>query len=84
MRKGKTGSGRKSCSVPKASPQQKPALPTIAHMATQTLPADLTTVEEDRFQALMQAISACKTALTAKIDLLQTEFALMRRDMDKF
>lgn len=53
-------------------------------MATQTASADPATVEEDRFQALMWAISSCKTTLMAKIDLLQMDFELMWRDMDKF
>lgn len=42
-------------------------------MVSQTVPADPAMVEEDRFQALMQAISGCQTTLMAKIDLLQTE-----------
>lgn len=84
MRRGKSGSGQKNNAAPKASLIQKQrALHAVAHMATQTPPTEPATVEEDRFQALMQAISGCKTALMAKVDLLQTDFGLMRRDMDK-
>lgn len=53
-------------------------------MAKQTAPTDPSTLEEDRFMALMQAITSCKTTLTEKIDILQTDFGLMRRDMDRF
>lgn len=86
MRRGKSSSGRKNSSIPKASPQQrmlKQGLSTSSHMVTQTLASDPGTVEEDSFQVLLQAISGCKTALTAKIDTLQMDFGLMRQDMDK-
>lgn len=36
------------------------------------------------FDALMLAITTCQATLTTKIDHVQTETALIRRDMDKF
>lgn len=84
MRRGKTGSGRKGTAATKPSPaQQKRAFPAGAHMATKTPPSEPATLEEDHFQALMQAITECKTTLTEKIDFLQTDFGLLCRDMDK-
>lgn len=85
MRRGKSGLGRKCGSAPKASPQQKLQAPVgRTHMASQSAPADPAIVEEDRFQALIQAIFSYKTTLMAKIDLLQTDFGLIRRDMNKY
>lgn len=86
MRRGKSGSGNKGGYTPKA-PQQLKLQGLVspagrAHMASQTTPADPGS-EEDRFQALMLAISGCQNTLTAKIDTLQTDFGLMRRDLDK-
>lgn len=52
-------------------------------MATQTPPTEPATMEEDHFQVLLKVITECKTTLTAKIDLLQMDFGLLRRDMDK-
>lgn len=40
--------------------------------------------EQDNFLALMQAITTCKTTLTGKIDTVQLEMGLIRKDMDKF
>lgn len=52
-------------------------------MATQTSKADPALMGEDRFSALMQAINGCQAALTTKIDSLQIEMGLMRKDSEK-
>lgn len=84
MRRGKSGSGRKSGPTPKVSPQlQKQTTVGRIYMASQTTSVDPVTLDEDHFQALMQAISACQLTLTAKIDTLQMGFGLLRRDVDK-
>lgn len=58
MRRSKSGPGRKAKQAPKTSQQQQP-WPAIdcAHVASQTNMADPVAAEEDRFQALMQAIA---------------------------
>ena len=52
-------------------------------MATQTDEAGPAQIADANFSALMQAINGCQAALTAKIDSLQAEMGLMRRDQDK-
>lgn len=66
------------------SPQQKQQAPVgRTHMASQSVPTSTGEMEEDRFQALMQAISGCQTTLTGKIDTLQMDFGLLQRESDK-
>lgn len=38
----------------------------------------------EQFTALMQAITGCQTTLTAKIEQMQMEMGLIRRNMDKY
>lgn len=53
-------------------------------MASQTDQADPSALGTEQFSALMQAITGCQTTLTAKIEQIQMEVGLVRRDMDKF
>lgn len=57
-------------------------------MASQTehtdTQAESSQMGEGQFQALMQAITGCQTTLTTKIEQIQSEMGLIRRDMDKY
>ncbi|XP_077341416.1 uncharacterized protein LOC143986884 [Lithobates pipiens] len=56
----------------------------LSNMASQTEEADLAIQDQDHFTALMQAINTCQTTLTGKIDTMQLEMGLIRKDMEKF
>lgn len=55
-----------------------------SNMASQTEEADPEIQYTDHFTALMQAIGTCQTTLTGKIDKIQLEMGLIRKDMDSF
>lgn len=52
-------------------------------MVSQTEQAKTPPLGTEQFQALMQAIMGCQTTLTTKIEQMQLEMELIRRDMDK-
>lgn len=84
MTRGKSGLGKKGGSTPKPSPQQRKHGPVgRVHIVSQTVAAEPAVMEEDHFQALMQAMPGCQTTMTAKIDTLQTDFGLIQRDINK-
>lgn len=56
----------------------------LSNMASQTEEADPPIQEHDNFAALMQAINTRQTTLTGKIDFIQLEVGLIRKDTDKF
>lgn len=87
--------GRYSGAQRKLQPPQTPSLPTRdtravtrSNMASQTKHtepcAESSQLGTDQFQALMQAITGCQTTLTTKIEQMQSEMGLIRRDMDKY
>lgn len=80
-------SKRKSIAHLKASPSHIPprgGTRKLSNMASQTEDADPAIQDHDHFTALMQAINTCQTTLTGKIDSMQLEMGLIRKDMDKF
>lgn len=53
-------------------------------MSTQAGPSPPSQPGETDFAALMAAITSCQTALTTKIDYVQSDIGLIRRDLDSF
>lgn len=65
-------------------PGVPPLLLIGSNIVTQTekTDPDPALLEQSNFTALMQAITDCKSTLTGKIDLLQLELGLIRKDVD--
>lgn len=85
MRKGNSGSNRKRDTTYNSPPLYRAARALAkSNMASQTDQADPSALGTEQFSALMQAITGCQTTLTAKIEQIQMEMGLVRRDMDKF
>lgn len=53
-------------------------------LATKTEDTDPELGEQTNFAALMQAITTCQTDVTGKIDTVQLDIRLIRRDRDSF
>lgn len=51
-------------------------------MAFQMEDTDPEVREQTNFDALMQAITTCQTTLTGKIETMQLDISLIKRDMD--
>lgn len=85
MRKGNSGAHHKRNPAPKTPPLPRDTrAPTITNMVLQTEQSDSSPLGTEQFSALMQAITGCQTTLMAKIEQMQKEIGLVRRDMDKF
>lgn len=89
MTKGKSAiSARKSQKSAPNTPARTPRPAKGSKMATQ--PEDMEQAppegeqEQSNFEALMQAITNCQTTLTGKIEQVQLDISLIRRDMDTF
>lgn len=54
-----------------------------SNMVTQTSETDPALTQNGNFAALMQAINGCQAALTTKIDSLQIQMGLLRKDYEK-
>lgn len=71
--------------IPKSSPSTAWPSPSKAvNMASQTEDTDPGLREQNNFNALMQAIATCQTTLTGKIECMQLDISLIRRDIDCF
>lgn len=87
MTKGKgTPASRKSTTASKAKPQPGlgPAPAPSVHIASQTDESDPALSKQSNFIALMQAVTTCQSTLTGKIESVQLDISLIRRDMDSF
>lgn len=87
MRKGKRSTIPCCTANSKKSSGRVPASPPASaksNMASQMEEngQDPAMLEQSNFTALMQAITDCKSTLTGKIDSLQLELALIRKDVD--
>lgn len=89
MRKRTSGAQKKKQSAQKTPPPARDTRAAVRlNMASQTEHtepcAETSQLATDQFQALMQAITGCQTTLTTKIEQMQSEMGLIRRDMDKY
>lgn len=83
--KGNSDLQRKQQSAQKTPPSSRgPRAPYLSNMVSQTEQPEPSTIGTEQFTALMQAIIGCQTRLTAKIEQMQMEMGLIRRDMDKY